>query len=176
MDTDDSNIDLMWELSELESRLTQNPSASGYRDLARRYRELGWGQEAERLDQVATSLEPAKAAGAAAVPSLTGPVNPAILLDVVELLHHAGITGRLQVEAPLDHATLHFEAGEVVEVSTQEGFNGLDAFRHAFRLKGGRYRFTARPSDEEPPAPSLTDRTIELLRIAHAMVDPELRR
>lgn len=172
METDDSNIEIMWELSELETKLSQNPTASGYRELANRYRKLGWSAEAERLDQQAKALEPPEPpAQRASVPQLSGPCTPAVLLDLVELLHTMAASGELGVETPEHRWQLSFVQGEVHDARVPGGASGGEIFRQALRLKGGRYAFRALL---EPPPRTVLEGTSDLIRQGRALVDPAL--
>lgn len=137
------NVDQLWELSELEQKLANAPSAQGYLDLADRYRKLGWEEEANRVQ--ARAAEVRNDHGSAARPAgggLSGPCSPRVLLEVLQVLRLTGKTGELLIESSQGLAgSVSFQAGAIVAVRCGEHEEELPGLRALARLRGGRYQF-----------------------------------
>ncbi|MFT3831426.1 MAG: DUF4388 domain-containing protein [Opitutaceae bacterium] len=137
------NVDQLWELSEMEQKLSAAPSAQGYLDLAARYRKLGWEEEASRMQARAGEIrqEPT-AAPRPAAGGLSGPCTPRVLLELLQVLRLTGKTGELLLDAPGRLAgSITFRAGAIVAARCGEQAEPRAALRELCTLRGGRYQF-----------------------------------
>ncbi|MBK8478707.1 MAG: DUF4388 domain-containing protein [Opitutaceae bacterium] len=137
------NVDQLWELSELEQELARAPSAEGYLDLAAGYRELGWMEEAERMQARAAEIEPeAVPTARPTAGGLSGPCTPRVLLEVLQVLWLTGKSGELVLDAPGRIAgSVSFHSGCIVGARSGDIADPHAALQQLFSLRGERYQF-----------------------------------
>jgi hypothetical protein len=138
------NVDQLWELSELEAKLSVTPSAQGYKELAARYRELDWLEEAERVEaraaEVGTSAPVVRNAGG----GLSGPFNRRVLLELLQVLHLTAKSGELLLDVPGGiTGTISFNQGMLVDARCAGSDEGINALRQLCLIEAGRYQFFA---------------------------------
>lgn len=136
------NVDELWELSEREQQLAASPTAQGYKDLASRYRKLGWVEEAERMEARASEIKPQAAVARVGAGELSGPINRRVLLELLQVLHITAKSGELLLDAPAGIAgSISFSQGVMVDAKTAEAEDGLKALRQLCTIKAGRFQF-----------------------------------
>lgn len=164
------DIERLWAMSELEQRIELRPEAATMRELADRYEEMGWLDEARKMRDRAVKA-PALPKGDTAPPmvpapaprstpdvpdhspdTLSGRFTPAALVEILHVLHLTGKTGELVAETLGGTvATVAIVKGRLVAAHATGGELGEAALHLATRIRGGRYQFTPRAS-LNPPA------------------------
>ncbi len=173
------NIGILWELSKLESKVCLNPTAAGFRELARRYAEEGWKDDAARITLRAEELalqEPAAGASApAATPAAESPTvyagafNPRIYVELLRILHLTGKSGDLRLTAPGDtRACVTFRDGDIAEAEGADAAPGEPALLRVLGLPGGRFEFVPRKVAKKG-AGALNDTAAAIKRLAAAL-------
>lgn len=161
------DIEQLWVVSELEQRVATEPDAACLGELADRYDDLGWSEEAQQLRDRATELPPVEPEPAATVagdsrppqvaeaPILSGRFTPRSLVEVIRVLHLTEKSGHLVVEATGGlSATVIIANGRLMEAHATGGEAGEAALHLAVRIKGGCYHFTpGRTSSSKPNLP-----------------------
>ncbi|MCX6954439.1 MAG: DUF4388 domain-containing protein [Verrucomicrobia bacterium] len=136
------NVDQLWELSELEQQLAAAPTAKGYRDLASRYKKLGWLEEAERMHARAAKVKAEAPVVPPAAAGLSGPFNGRVLVELLQVLHITGKSGELVLDAPGAIAgVITFSQGRIVDAKSGDAENELLALRQLCSIQAGRYQF-----------------------------------
>jgi len=136
------NVDQLWELSELEQQLAVTPTVKGYKDLAARYKKLGWLEEAERMQARAAEIKADAPAARVTTGALSGPVNPRVLLELLQVLHLTAKSGELLLDAPGGiTGAISFRAGAMVDAKSADADDALKALRQLCAIKAGRYQF-----------------------------------
>ncbi len=136
-------VDQLWELGELEQQLGRAPDAEGYLDLAARYQELGWDEEAERMQNRATAIRPeAAATDRPTAGGLSGPCSPRVLLELLQVLWLTGQSGELLLdEAGRPAGSVSFHTGRIVAARSGDIADPHAALQQLFSLRGNRYQF-----------------------------------
>ncbi len=153
------NVDQLWELSELEQHLAAAPSAEGYLDLAAHYRELGWVEEAERMETRASEINPEVVQAARpAAGELNGVCTPRVLLELLQVLWLTGRSGELVLAAPgRSGGSVSFLSGCIVAARCGDIVDPRAALRQLVSLRGERYQFVpGTPVAGAAPAPGDT--------------------
>lgn len=151
METTSPSVDLLWELSEVERKLTAAPDAKGYLKLAAGYADAGWPTEARRAVQRATALsQGVPAVEEAKAPGQSGPCTPAVLAELARSLHLSGKSGDLRLEAPGGvMVMLFFLKGSLIDAQSSDTPRGESSWLRAGSLRAARYHFTSgRPSTD----------------------------
>jgi len=136
------NVDELWELSELEQQLAVAPTVQGYKDLAARYRQLGWLDEAERMQARASDLKTETPTARTVTGGLGGPFNPRVLLELLHVLHLTAKSGELLLDAPGGiTGAITFGGGAIIEVKCADATDVRSALRRLHAIDAGRYQF-----------------------------------
>ncbi|PTX90711.1 DUF4388 domain-containing protein [Opitutus sp. ER46] len=168
------NVDQLWELSELEQQLANAPTAKGYRNLADRYRKLGWLEDAERM--LARAAEVKSDAPAARTTTtaggLTGPLTPRVLLELLQVLHTTVKSGELLLDAPGAIAgSITLSRGEIIDARSADADDAAGTLRKLSAIKAGRYQFfPGAPTDAESKLP--TDTAAVLAELSRQLSTP----
>lgn len=161
------DIEQLWAVSELEQQVATRPDPKCLGELADRYDELGWSEEAQKLRNQAAKLSPEELAPsaevtghlrprqAAKVPVLSGRFTPGSLVEIIRVLHLTKKSGDLVIEATGGlSATVIIANGRLMEAHATGGEEGEAALHLAVRIKGGCYHFTpGRVSSSQPNLP-----------------------
>lgn len=142
METSRQDVDLLWELSELEQKLASAPSAKGCLELAARYRELGWDEEATRMEARAAEMKPEAGAPQQNVSALTGPFTRRVSMELLQVLHLTGKSGELQLQAPSGAmSSVWFDRGVIVDARSGDTDDAMISLRRICGIRAGHYQF-----------------------------------
>lgn len=136
-------VDQLWELGELEQQLARAPNAESYLDLAARYEELGWEEEAERMHVRASAIQPEAAhAARPTAGGLSGPCTPRVLLELLQVLWLTGQSGELLLDE-FGHpaGSVSFHSGRIVAARSGDIADPHAALQQLFSQRGKRYQF-----------------------------------
>lgn len=123
-------------LSDDEKRLGSAPSPAQCRELAKRYREAGFIEDAERLvrraDQVASVMRTA---------IMKGQVNMVTLASALALIGKGCRTGRLSIETEHHALEMDFQDGHLHALGGDMGKNPDEALAFLDQIARGSYKF-----------------------------------
>lgn len=142
METSRQDIDLLWELNELEQKLAATPSERGYLDLAARYHELGWEDEAGRMRALAAELKKRAPSAVETTEALHGPFNRRVSVELLQVLHLTSKSGELRLQPAEGPAgSVWFDAGRIVDARIGNDADALSSLRNICALASGAYQF-----------------------------------
>jgi hypothetical protein len=165
--------EMLAKLRQEEAQLAANPSADSYLRLADSYRGIGMGKEADRMLQMAETLENGGNPQTAQSPHglLCGAASPTMLVEVIQILSRTRLSGDFVVDAQAQTFHLIFNHGHIITALSDHHSPGLASFRMALRVPKGSYRFVQKPTDDIPHL--IQEPTEMLLLNAMQMVDEQ---
>jgi len=167
------NVDQLWELSELEQQLAVTPTVTGYKDLAARYKKLGWLEEAERMQARADEIKTDAPVTRASTGGLSGPVTPRVLLELLHVLHVTAKSGELLLDAPGGiTGSISLRGGAMVDAKSADADDALKALRQLCAIKAGRYQFFAGVPSQTEESKLPADTAALIAELEHQVSGP----